>query len=81
MQMVSSPSRTFPLKLEDSPAYALGVFPGKSAGEDLFTLRYRLDATGYTPEQIQGGRGFWISFCYQLGASQSWECEFFPINP
>ena len=44
---------TFPLKLEDSPAYALGVFPGKSAGEDLFTLRYRLDATGYTPEQIQ----------------------------
>lgn len=34
-----------------------------------------------TPEQIQGGRGFWISFCYQLGASQSWECEFFPINP
>ena len=44
---------TFPLKLEDSPAYALGVFPGKSAGEDLFTLRYRLDATGYTPEQNQ----------------------------
>ena len=43
---------TFPKKLEDSPAYALGVFPGKSAGEDLFTLRYRLDATGYTPEQI-----------------------------
>ena len=44
---------TFPKKLEDSPAYALGVFPGKSAGEDLFTLRYRLDATGYTPEQIR----------------------------
>ena len=44
---------TFPVKLEDSPAYALGVFPGKSAGEDLFTLRYRLDATGYTPEQIR----------------------------
>ena len=44
---------TFPLKLEDSPAYALGVFPGKGAGEDLFTLRYRLDATGYTPEQIR----------------------------
>ena len=44
---------TFPKKLEDSPAYALGVFPGKGAGEDLFTLRYRLDATGYTPEQIQ----------------------------
>ena len=44
---------TFPNKLEDSPAYALGVFPGKSVGEDLFTLRYRLDATGYTPEQIR----------------------------
>ena len=44
---------TFPKKLEDSPAYALGVFPGKGAGEDLFTLRYRLDATGYTPEQIR----------------------------
>lgn len=44
---------TFPLKLEDSPAYATGSFPGKSVGEDLFTLRYRLDATGYTREQIE----------------------------
>ena len=43
---------TFPLKLEDSPAYALGNF-GKNASEDLFTLMYRLDATGYTREQIQ----------------------------
>ena len=43
---------TFPLKLEDSPAYALGNF-GKNQGEDLFTLMYRLDATGYTREQIQ----------------------------
>lgn len=44
---------TFPLKLEDSPAYATGSFPGNRAGEDLFTLRYRLDATGYTREQIE----------------------------
>lgn len=44
---------TFPLKLEDSPAYATGSFPGKGSGEDLFTLMYRLDATGYTREQIQ----------------------------
>lgn len=43
---------TFPLKLEDSPAYATGSFPGEGSGEDLFTLMYRLDATGYTREQI-----------------------------
>lgn len=44
---------TFPLKLEDSPAYATGSFPGNNTGEDLFTLMYRLDATGYTREQIK----------------------------
>ena len=44
---------TFPLNLEDSPAYATGSFPGEGSGEDLFTLMYRLDATGYTREQIQ----------------------------
>ena len=44
---------TFPMKLEDSPAYATGSFPGNNTGEDLFTLMYRLDATGYTREQIQ----------------------------
>ena len=43
---------TFPKKLEDSPAYALDNF-GQNASEDLFTLMYRLDATGYTREQIQ----------------------------
>ena len=43
---------TFPKKLEDSPAYALGNF-GQNASEDLFTLMYRLDATGYTREQIR----------------------------
>ena len=44
---------TFPLKLEDSPAYSTGSFPGEGSGEDLFTLMYRLDATGYTREQIR----------------------------
>ena len=44
---------TFPKQLEDSPAYATGSFPGNNTGEDLFTLMYRLDATGYTREQIQ----------------------------
>ena len=44
---------TFPLKLEDSPAYAMGNFPGENSGEDLFTLMYRLDATGYSREEIQ----------------------------
>ena len=44
---------TFPKKLEDSPAYATGSFPCNGTEEDLFTLIYRLDATGYTREQIQ----------------------------
>ena len=44
---------TFPLKLEDSPAYAMGNFPGENSGEDLFTLMYRLDATGYSREEIE----------------------------
>lgn len=44
---------TFPRKLEDSPAYATGSFPDNRSGEDLFTLMYRLDATGYTRQQIQ----------------------------
>ena len=42
---------TFPLQLQDSPAYAMGNF-GQKSSEDLFTLMYRLDATGYTREQI-----------------------------
>lgn len=44
---------TFPLQLEDSPAYAMGNFPDKNSGGDLFTLMYRLDATGLTKEEIQ----------------------------
>ncbi len=44
---------TFPMKLEDSPAYAMGNFPDKNSGGDLFTLMYRLDATGLSREEIQ----------------------------
>ncbi len=34
---------TFPAKLEDSPAFALGNFPDKTQGGDLFTMLYRQD--------------------------------------
>ncbi len=45
---------TFPVKLEDSPAYAMGNFPDKrSAGGDLFTLMYRQDATGLSRDEIR----------------------------
>ena len=44
---------TFPAKLEDSPAFALGNFPDKTQGGDLFTLMYRQDRTQMTREQIQ----------------------------
>ena len=44
---------TFPVKLEDSPAYALGNFPGNSAGGDLFTLMFRPDVLKMTPAERQ----------------------------
>jgi len=44
---------TFPVKLEDSPAYALGNFPDKNVGGDLFTLMFRPDVLAMTPEQRQ----------------------------
>lgn len=44
---------TFPLKLEDSPAYAMGNFPIKNPGRDLFTLMYRRDATGLSRDEIR----------------------------
>ena len=38
---------TFPVKLEDSPAFALGNFPNADpTGGDLFTERYRQDMAG-----------------------------------
>ena len=36
---------TFPAKLDDSPAFALGNFPDKTQGGDLFTMMYRQDLT------------------------------------
>ena len=44
---------TFPVKLEDSPAYAMGNFPGNSAGGDLFTLMFRPDVLKMTPAERQ----------------------------
>ncbi len=44
---------TFPMQLEDSPAYALGNFPDKNTGGDLFTLMYRPDVLAMTPEERQ----------------------------
>ena len=44
---------TFPMKLEDSPAYALGNFPGSNAGGDLFSLMYRQDVLKMTPAERQ----------------------------
>lgn len=37
---------TFPMKLEDVPAFALGVYPQKVEAVDLFTEMYRQDLTG-----------------------------------
>lgn len=43
---------TFPIRLEDSPAYAMGNFPQKEdVGEDLFTSTFRKD--------ISGGKNKW----------------------
>ncbi len=44
---------TFPMKLEDSPAFAMGNFPDKTQGGDLFTLMYRADATQLSREERQ----------------------------
>ena len=44
---------TFPAKLEDSPAYAMGNFPAKNAGGDLFSLMYRPDVMKMTREERQ----------------------------
>ncbi len=44
---------TFPVRLEDSPAYALGNFPGSSAGGDLFSLMFRPDVMKMSREERQ----------------------------
>ncbi len=45
---------TFPVKLEDSPAYAMGNFPDPNgAGGDLFTLMFRPDVLAMSPAERQ----------------------------
>ena len=44
---------TFPVKLEDSPAYAMGNFPGNNEGADLFTLMFRPDVMAMSQEERQ----------------------------
>ena len=44
---------TFPAKLEDSPAFALGNFPDPNAGGDLFSLMYRPDVLKMSREERQ----------------------------
>ena len=45
---------TFPVKLEDSPAYAMGNFPDPNgAGGDLFSLMFRPDVLKMSPEERQ----------------------------
>ncbi len=44
---------TFPAKLEDSPAFALGNFPDKTQGGDLFTLMFREDVLKMSAEERQ----------------------------
>ena len=44
---------TFPARLEDSPAYAMGNFPDKNAGGDLFSLLYRPDVMKMSREERQ----------------------------
>ena len=50
---------TFPVKLEDSPAYAMGNFPNAApTGGDLFTEQYRPDAFGgAAPRPAAPGQG------------------------
>ena len=42
---------TFPARLEDSPAFAMGNFPNKIAGQDLFMMLYRDDLQKMSPEE------------------------------
>ena len=45
---------TFPARLEDSPAYAMGNFPDPNgAGGDLFSLMFRPDVLKMSPEERQ----------------------------
>ncbi len=44
---------TFPARLMDSPAFALGNFPDKTQGGDLFTLMFRADVLKMSAEERQ----------------------------
>jgi len=44
---------TFPKQLEDSPAFAMGNFPDKTQGGDLFTLMFRPDVVKMSREERQ----------------------------
>ncbi|MBO4475210.1 MAG: glycoside hydrolase family 3 C-terminal domain-containing protein [Bacteroidales bacterium] len=44
---------TFPARLEDSPAYAMGNFPDPNVGGDLFSLMFRPDVLKMSPEERQ----------------------------
>ena len=44
---------TFPAQLMDSPAFALGNFPDKTQGGDLFTLMFRADVLKMSAEERQ----------------------------
>ena len=44
---------TFPMQLEDSPAYAMGNFPGNNTGADLFTIMFRPDVMAMSQEERQ----------------------------
>ena len=44
---------TFPMQLEDSPAFAMGNFPDPNAGGDLVTLMYREDVMRMSREERQ----------------------------
>ena len=44
---------TFPARLEDSPAYAMGNFPDPNTGGDLFSLMYRPDVMQMSREERQ----------------------------
>ena len=52
---------TFPVKLEDSPAYAMGNFPNDTREMDLFTAMYRPDMTPAERQALNAKRPIPVS--------------------
>jgi len=52
---------TFPVKLEDSPAYAMGNFPNDTREMDLFTAMYRPDMTQAERQALNAQRPIPVS--------------------